>query len=140
MLNRFKIWFCYHTVMASKLKDETTTECLIHTVACCSVAHKTFILRPEKQTVTYDATYTGYTLDSSVPQGSVLGPIKLLNLSLTLRILLNCFTVMNYIITSMPMTNKSMIMSVSVRLMFPYSACMTVFLRSATGVHPVGCS
>jgi len=38
------------------------------------------------------------------------------------------------------MTNKSMIMSVSLRLMFPYSACMTVFLRSATGVHPVGCS
>ena len=25
------------------------------------------------------------------------------------EILLNCFTVMNYIITSMPMTNKSMI-------------------------------
>ena len=64
----------------------------------------------------------------------------LLNLSLTLRILLNCFAVMNYIITSMPMTNKSMIMSVSLRLMFPYSACMTVFLRSATGVHPVDCS
>jgi len=49
---------------------------------------------------------------------------------------------MNDIITStsMPMTNKSTMMSLSVRLMFPYSACVTVFLRSATGVHHVGCS
>ena len=33
---------------------------------------------------------------------------------------------LEYIIKSVPMINKSMIMSVSVRLMFPYSACMTV--------------
>jgi len=73
---------------------------------------------PLSNTQEYHVHSATYTLDSSVPQGLVLRPIKFITYTEDIAELFHCHE-LHYIVTSMPMTNKSRMMYVSVRLMFP---------------------